>query len=157
MQWTRLTTVLAAALAFLGACAHHRANVGPVAILPSPALVAPRDRAVFTNHPRTIRFAWSRVPRAAGYGVEIDCLGCCARGQWCSDLPGKGYVVPNLTAITYTFTFWGDQRGRWRVWAVDARSRPGAKSAWSAFAFRASREDSNSKKPSPLGPVVPRD
>ena len=157
MQSTPLTTVLAAALAFLGACSHRRASVGPVANLPPPALVAPRNQAVFTNHPRTIRFSWSRVPRAAGYGIEVDCLGCCVRGQWCSDVPGKAYVVPNLTAITYTFTFWGDQRGRWRVWAVDARSRAGPKSEWSGFAFQPTREDTNSKKPSPLGaPAGPR-
>jgi len=151
MQQIRLTAVLVAALAFLGSCAHHRARVGPAsANLPAPALVSPRDQAVLTNHPRTIRFAWSRVPQAAAYGIEIDCLGCCAHGQWCSDVPGKAYIVPNLTAITYSFTFWGDQRGRWRVWAIDARSRPGAKSGWSAFAFRPNREDTDSKKPSPF-------
>src|SRR5581483_7939167 len=90
MQQIRLTAVLVAALAFLGSCAHHRARVGPAsADLPAPALVSPRDQAVLTNHPRTIRFAWSRVPQAAAYGIEIDCLGCCAHGQWCSDVPGK--------------------------------------------------------------------
>jgi hypothetical protein len=139
-------------LVLLSACAHHRANVGPGASnLPAPTPVAPRDQSVFTNHPRTVRFAWSRVPQAAAYGIEIDCLGCCVRDRWCSEAQGKGYLVPNLTAITYTFTFWGDQKGRWRVWAVDARSRPGVKSAWSGFTFQAGREEADPKKPSPFG------
>ena len=136
----------------LGACA-HRTRVGS-GRLTAPAQVAPRDQSVLTNHPRTVRFAWSRVPQAAAYGIEIDCLGCCARDKWCSDAQGMGYIVPNLTALTYTFTFWGDQRGRWRVWAVDSRSRLGPRSEWSAFAFRAPRVDPNTnetKKPSPFG------
>lgn len=105
-----------------------------------------------TNHPRTVRFSWSRVPRAVTYAIEIDCYGCCTRDRWCSDV-GKGYTVPNLTAITYTFDFWGDQKGRWRVWAIDARSRPGPKSEWSGFSFQAPRQapPENQNKPSPFG------
>lgn len=122
--------------------------------LTAPALVAPHDQAVLTNHPRTVRFAWSRVPGAASYSIEIDCYGCCGRDRWCSDAQGMGHIVPNLTAIAYTFNFWGDEKGRWRVWAVDGRSRPGPKTAWSGFAFQAARQPANGtsrKKPSPFG------
>ena len=135
----------------LTACAHRgvRLGRGP-ANLPAPALVTPRDQAIFRNHPREVRFAWSRVPQAASYTIEIDCLGCCAPGRWCSEVQGRDQVVPNLTAITYSFEFWGDRQGRWRVWAVNGRGRPGAKSAWSGFAFQAAaREDTG--KPSPFG------
>ena len=144
---------LAVVLLLLGACSQRHARVSAPGNLAAPTLVAPRDQAVLTNHPRTVRLEWSRVPRAAGYGIEIDCYGCCAPGQWCSDVPGKSYLVPNLTAITYTLTFWGDQRGRWRVWTVDARSKPGPKSAWSGFEFQAARQTNSSdpKKPSPFG------
>lgn len=142
-----------AVLAALAACS-HRARIGPVANLPAPALLAPRDQAVLTHHPRTVRFSWSRVTRAAAYAIEIDCYGCCARDRWCSEEPGKSYIVPDLTAVTYTFDFWGDQKGRWRVWGVDARSRPGMKSAWSGFAFQAARR--NPDRPSPFGSPGPR-
>lgn len=147
-RWAALVIVLG----FLGGCSQHRVRVGS-ARLPAPTLVAPRDQSVFTNHPRTVRFAWSRVPQAAGYGLEIDCYGCCTRDRWCSEAQGMGYIVPHLTALTYTFDFWGDQRGRWRVWALDAKSRPGPKSEWAGFAFRAARQDNNgdTKKPSPFG------
>jgi hypothetical protein len=142
-------------LFLLNACSLRHARLGSApANLPAPALVAPRDQSVFTNHPRTVRFSWSRVPQAASYGIEIDCYGCCVRDQWCSDA-GKPYIVPNLTAITYPFTFWGDQKGRWRVWSMDARSRPGMKSAWSGFVFRAAAQE-NPNKPSPLGPPARR-
>lgn len=146
----RCACAIVALTMLLAACA-HRARVGRgSANLPAPALVAPRDQAVFTNHPRTLRFAWSRVPQAASYTIEIDCLGCCAPGRWCFEVQGKEEIVPNLTAITYTFTFWGDRKGRWRVWAVDARSRPGMKSGWSGFAFQAAAQE-NTDKPSPFG------
>jgi hypothetical protein len=149
----RRSCAILAALAVLNACS-HRVRIGTAAQLPAPAPVAPRDQAVLTNHPRTVRFSWSRVPRAVTYAIEIDCYGCCARDRWCSDVQGKGYTVASLTAITYTFDFWGDQKGRWRVWGIDARSRPGMKSAWSDFEFQAARE--NTSKPSPFGPPVRR-
>jgi hypothetical protein len=150
MRWA---CAILTVLVMLTVCS-HRVRLGTTANLPAPALVGPRDQAVFTNHPRTVRFSWSRVPRAARYGIEIDCFGCCARGRWCSEEPGKSYTVADLTAITYTFDFWGDQKGRWRVWGIDARSRLGMKSAWSSFEFQAARE--NTSKPSPLGPPARR-
>ena len=150
MRWG---CAILATLAALAACS-HRVRIGTAANLPAPALVAPRDQAVLTNHPRTVRFSWSRVPRAATYGIEIDCYGCCTRGRWCSEEPGKSHIVPNLAALTYMFDFWGDQKGRWRVWGIDARSRPGMKSAWSGFAFESPR--ANPDKPSPFGSPAPR-
>src|SRR5215471_8407537 len=41
-------------LVMLTACS-HRVRLGTAANLPAPALVAPRDQAVLTNHPRTVR------------------------------------------------------------------------------------------------------
>src|SRR5579872_4355461 len=87
--------------------------------LPPPALVAPPDASVFTNYPRTIQFQWQSVPGAVAYAVEIDCFLCCSDTKWCSDVQSSGYVVPNLREPRYTFDFWGNQPGRWRVWAVD--------------------------------------
>jgi len=54
-------------------------------------------------------------------------------------MQGTGYIVPDLKEAAYTFDYWGDHLGRWRVWAVDSQSRPGAKSAWSAFTFATGR------------------
>lgn len=158
-QWREARYAVLGALVFLAACSQRHARVTRAGNLAAPALVAPRNRVVFTNDPRTVRFAWLRVPQAASYGIEIDCYGCCGRDRWCSDAQGMGYIVPKLTAIAYTFTFWGDQEGRWRVWAVDARSRPGIKSEWSGFAFRAARQETSgtdAKKPSPFGTAGPK-
>jgi TonB family protein len=44
-------------------------------------------------------------------------------------------VIPVLSRLEYEFEYWGDQKGRWRVWAVDAQSQPGFKSPWSSFEF----------------------
>jgi len=158
-RWRETRYAVLGALVFLAGCSQRHARVTRTGRLPAPALVAPRDQEVFSNYPRTVGFAWSGVPQAAGYGIEIDCYGCCAQDRWCSDAQGMGYIVPKLTAIAYTFTFWADKKGRWRVWAVDARSRPGIKSEWSGFAFRAVPQETDgtdAKKPSPFGMAGPK-
>jgi TonB family protein len=103
--------------------------------MPAPAPIAPPDESTFTNYPRTVHFRWSGIPQASTYTIEIDCLDCCVKGRWCSEAQGAGYVVADLKKPEYGFDFWGNQKGRWRVWAVDAQSQPGFKSAWSGFAF----------------------
>lgn len=134
-----------AASMFLVGCSRGRltsisAPAPPVAApLEAPAPIAPPDQSTFTNYPRTIRFQWSQTPRAASYAIEIDCYQCCAPNRWCSEMQGTGYIVPDLKEAAYTFDYWGDHLGRWRVWAVDSQSRPGAKSAWSAFTFATGR------------------
>jgi TonB family protein len=44
-----------------------------------------------------------------------------------------GQVIPNLTKPAYTFDFYGNQPGRWRVWASDKQGRESAKSPWRRF------------------------
>jgi len=108
---------------------------GAAAPLAAPSLIAPPDESTFTNHPRTVHFRWSAVPNAAGYAIEIDCEDCCRKGQWCSEVQGSGYVVADLKQPEYQFDFWGNQKGRWRVWAVDDHAQPGFKSAWAGFRY----------------------
>ncbi|MEP6716445.1 MAG: energy transducer TonB [Terriglobia bacterium] len=67
--------------------------------------------------------------------------------DWCSDVQGTGYIVANLKVSEYEFNFWGNQKGRWRVWAVDAKSQPGPKSPWSGFSF-VSADNANRSAPS---------
>jgi TonB family protein len=118
----------------------------------SPSPIAPPDQSVFTNFPRTIHFRWSSVPEKASYALEIDCQGCCASGRWCSDVQGRGYIVANLRQSEYEFNFWGNQEGRWRVWAVDAKSQPGPKSPWSSFLFVS---PGNANRTAPFSNPVP--
>jgi hypothetical protein len=124
----------------LAACSQTRKPAPQAAVTPSavPSPIEPPDQSVFTHHPRTVHFRWSAAPQAATYSIEIDCYHCCVKDRWCSDVQGTGYVVRNLKQPAFDFDFWGDQAGRWRVWAVDARSQPGRKSAWSNFSFRGS-------------------
>ena len=161
MPQTKRIAGAALALAFLAGCAAHRAKtpqpatVASVPNLPSPAPLGPADQSQFTNYPRTVHFQWSRVPQAATYAIEIDCFGCCMPGKWCSDAQGTGYVVGRLPQSTYTFNFWGDQQGRWRIWAVDAQGNAGTKTPWWRFSFKTPRPDQQSK-PSPFGGPAPR-
>lgn len=100
-----------------------------------PQQLSPPDGSVFDTYPRTTTLQWSEVASAASYTVEIDCMHCCAPGQWCRDV-GRTYVlVPGITATSYTFDFVGAQPGRWRVWAVDAEGHEHPASPWWGFEY----------------------
>jgi hypothetical protein len=94
----------------------------------------PTERSRATGHPRTIAFQWSPVKGATQYGIEIDCFGCCVADTWCAD-SRSAYKVQALKEPAFTFDFWGDQPGRWRVWAIGADRAPSGKSPWSEFTF----------------------
>lgn len=100
-----------------------------------PTQLAPPDGSVFDTYPRTTTLQWSEVASAASYTVEIDCMGCCAPGQWCRDVGQVWVVVPGITATSYTFDFVGAQPGRWRVWSVDAEGNEHPVSPWWRFEY----------------------
>jgi TonB family protein len=89
------------------------------------------------------------VPGAASYAVEVDYF---ETGGWNSARTG-GVVhdVPNMAAPTYAIDFVGQQFGRWRVWAVDAKGRPGARSPWLRFTW-----DTAPRAAGPDGVTPPR-
>jgi len=51
--------------------------------------------------------------------------------RWRNAPPPSG-----IEGTKYEFVFPGTQPGRWRVWAVDAKGRPGAKTPWSLFFYK---------------------
>src|SRR5262245_29255115 len=87
------------------------------ATLPAPALISPANGVEMHGYPRIMNFQWSPVTGAESYSIEIDCLGCCDRQTWCSNNGRTGYIVRGLEVPGFTFSFWGDQPGKWRVWA----------------------------------------
>jgi Ca-activated chloride channel family protein len=101
----------------------------------APTLVSPPEGAVLTFFPRLIDFEWMPVPGAAGYRIEIDCYHCCVTDKWCSDVNPAAVQARDVKVPTATIEFPGNQPGRWRVSAIDAQGRPGAKTAWRQFTF----------------------
>src|SRR4029077_1079534 len=97
--------------------------------LPAPAQVSPADNIALHGFPRMLTMQWTEVRGAAGYGVEVDCYGCCASHDWCSNV-GKPTVISQTSAPIYAHEFVGDQPGRWRVWAISADGTPSARSDW---------------------------
>ncbi len=103
--------------------------------LPAPALLSPKNGARFNKFPRRTTLRWRPVKGASKYGVEIDCYNCCKAKRWCTDVNKIYKKADSLSGTTYTFNFAGAQPGRWRVWALDRKGRPGKKSAWQNFRY----------------------
>ena len=103
--------------------------------LEAPALLSPPEGAVLTLFPRLIDFEWTPVAGAARYRIEVDCYHCCATDKWCSDMKPSAVQMREVAATTFTTEFPGNQPGRWRICAIDAQGRTGAKTAWRQFTF----------------------
>lgn len=101
--------------------------------LPAPTLISPDDGYVFDLFPRNMTLRWGTVDGAASYIVEIDCMHCCASGQWCADLGREYKVHKGVTEPYLRTTFVGAQPGRWRVGAVAADGTTSPMSPWREF------------------------
>jgi hypothetical protein len=109
-------------------------------VLRAPEQLSPINGAEFHKFPRVTKLEWSAVPGAVSYTVEIQfCEASSAEVKECKDpQPLQNRHIPppsGIRATSYEFPFIGAQPGRWRVWAVDAEGRAGAKSAWSLFTY----------------------
>ncbi len=99
--------------------------------LPAPVQLAPSDGVRLHGFPRTVVFQWSKVRGASGYAIEIDYYA----GQWSSQI-GKPTFIKRVKDPTFTFDFYADQPGCWRVWALEKKNQRTAQvSAWSVFSF----------------------
>lgn len=139
MRRARFLIVLLLAICGVWGCSAERlvaqAPSGALGKLPNPLPISPVNGAAMTGYPRTVTFQWSDVPGAKQYGIEIDCYGCCAAHDWCTNVGKPGFIADSLKQPTYTFNFWGDQPGRWRVWAIGPHLNASEKSQWSEFTF----------------------
>ncbi len=95
--------------------------------LPAPKPLSPAPGAVFDHFPRVTELRWEPVDGAESYGLEIEFLS----GTWRS----LRSIEKGLPKPGYRFSFVGAQPGRWRVWAIDSRGRPGKKSDWREFRY----------------------
>lgn len=73
--------------------------------LDTPILVSPADNTTFYHYPRNTTLAWKPVVGADSYRVEVQDH---SHG-W------KAWYNETVSSASYTFSFIGDQPGRWRV------------------------------------------
>jgi len=92
---------------------------------------SPTGQAQLSGQPHRIVFTWSEVPNAFGYGIQIDHY---LRGAWSSDQGGTIFRQ-GVKETTFTYDFFGDGPGAWRVWAMDRQLHPGRASPWAVFTF----------------------
>jgi hypothetical protein len=94
----------------------------------APVLVSPANGAALYHYPRTTTLIWEPVTGAVSYLVESAYL---SGSTW---VAYPEVTVSGNSNADYTFTFVGDQKGRWRVTAFDGTNYSAA-SAWWAFSF----------------------
>lgn len=97
--------------------------------LSAPEQLSPADKTLLTNFPRSVTLKWKPVTGATAYEVEIDCFQCRTKGQWDSQNGSVSKFESNISGTAYTFVFFSDNQGRWRVRA----SNGGQKSPWSSW------------------------
>jgi eukaryotic-like serine/threonine-protein kinase len=131
-EMSKLKQILASLLVFAFITMVLVTTVGAVG---APRPISPANSISFSHYPRTTTLAWSSVPNAESYTLEVDCYHCCQQNSWCSDIGKFWKLVPGLTATSYTFDFVGKQPGRWRVWSVDPYGYRSPKSAWQYFTY----------------------
>jgi tetratricopeptide (TPR) repeat protein len=105
---------------------------GTVGALSAPKLLSPDVGAVFDHYPRQTTLVWSEVAGAVSYVAEWDYK----YGEtWNAESHGMEGATLQARQPVANFQFVGAQPGRWRVWAVDATGKPGAKSEWREFRY----------------------
>ena len=100
--------------------------------LPAPKLLSPEPHVTFSHYPRQTTLVWAELPGAVSYVIEWDYKGADA---WATEQRGGPGVILRSAQPSVTFNFIGAQDGRWRVWALDAQGREGAKSDWREFTY----------------------
>jgi hypothetical protein len=104
-------------------------------ILPAPVRLAPADGSVLDfNGGRVTQFTWAPVPGAIAYVIELDCFQCCQANEWCSESEGACDRW-QVFGTSFTWNWWGANPGRWRVWAIGADGKAGAKAPWWSFRY----------------------
>lgn len=99
-----------------------------------PVQVVPKNNTEFTHHPRKVTLRWRAVSGATLYEVEVDCRGCRQAGKWDTEV-GEPWQKASSRVTSHSFTFSGDNLGRWRVRAVKAGRRSDW-SPWWTFRFK---------------------
>src|SRR5439155_14867531 len=91
----------------------------------APVLVSPANGKVLFNYPRDTTVTWQSVSGAAKYHMEAQIN----TGTWVSASD------QTVTGTSASFTFVGDNQGRWRVTAIALDGTPGTTSSWRTFSY----------------------
>jgi hypothetical protein len=97
----------------------------PPVVLPAPVLVSPANGKVLFNFPRDTTVTWQSVSGAAKYHMEAQIL----IGTW------QTASDQTVTGTSASFSFVGDNQGRWRVTAIAPDGTPGTTSGWRTFSY----------------------
>ncbi len=116
-------------------------DTGSEEALRAPRQLSPRCGIQMTNYPRTFTMQWENLGSGIVYDVEVDCFHCRQVNRWDSEV-GGAHQINNINSNQTTFTFWGDNQGRWRVRAKKG-SQVSEWSPWCEFSFKTGGSSSN--------------
>jgi len=112
-----------------------------------PVQVSPVNGTALYHYPRTTTVIWNPVTGAVSYLVEAAYL---SGSTW---VAYPEVTVSGNSNSSYTFTFVGDQKGRWRVTAFDGTNYSTA-SPWWTFSYNTTPQMSTPILTNPAANVV---
>lgn len=104
-----------------------------------PRIVSPKFDIVLNDFPRTVKLKWTAVPRAIGYIVRLE-----------SEFGIFESQFAETNSLEYTFG--GDGRTSWRVWALLPDSRNTIQSNESSLFFFTGNTPFATPSPEPISP-----
>lgn len=129
----QLTFIVLAVLLLITVTADLSAQAKRMLLI-APRQISPANNSHLTHFPRTLSLRWQELSNAT-YEVEIDCMHCRNSGQWDSDNGPATHVKADIAQNFYSYTFPGDNPGRWRVRAKKGLMVSGW-SPWWLFDFK---------------------
>lgn len=101
----------------------------------APELLSPAAGAVGHENPAWIIFRWAPVEGARSYALDVDCFHCCVENRWCSDVNQNWLQQRDISQPEFAHQWVGNNRGRWRVWAVFPDGSTTERSEWREFGW----------------------
>jgi len=91
-----------------------------------PKLISPANGTTLTNYTRITTLRWEALLGVSGYRVEVQIQ---MGSTW------SAFQDVTVTGTSYTFTFSGDNWGRWRVSAISGGGVQAPPSGWWRFLY----------------------
>jgi hypothetical protein len=95
----------------------------------TPNQISPAEDETFIGRSRFVEFMWGPVSGAVNYGIEIEYYSYGWHHMYEETIAETNYIYEFLVPET------AEEKGRWRVWAINEIGLSSPKSTWWEFSF----------------------